>query len=205
MKNLKFCLLLFVGLLMSSAIHAQKLKLVSGNLKPLKGERVLKVEYNYDNMAVGKFKSEDDYLAKKTKELNENEAGRGDDWAIKWKEDRAKRFQPKFEKLMNTYLKKVYVKIDPNKEDTKYTMIVNTVFTEPGYNIAISQKPALINLEIIFVETANHDKKLGKITLFKAPGVAMGGASFDTGSRIQEAYAKAGKELAKYLLKIAYK
>jgi hypothetical protein len=149
-------------------------------------------------MTVGKY-SEKDYVAKKKEEYNKKEAERGDKWEKMWTEDRTKRFEPKFEELFCKYLKKKDVIAEQNNKDAEYTVIVHTYFTEPGYYIGISQSPAYINCEILFVKSSDPNTVLAKIDIKKSPGNS--GASWDTGERIKEAYAKAGKELAKFLLK----
>ena len=81
-------------------------------------------------------------------------------------------------------------------EEPAIIMHVHTTFVEPGYNIGISRRDANINLTITYTDTDNNE--LGKITVTKSPGRLGMGMDFDTGLRIQEAYAKAAKELAKY-------
>jgi len=179
-------------------IQAQRIKLVDGNLKFLKGVTDLNLQYSYDDMKVGKY-SEKEYVAKKTEEYNKKEDGRGDKWAKMWTEDREKRFEPKFEELFNKYLNKKDVIAEQNNRDAEYTLILHTYFTEPGYYIGISSAPASINCEAIFVKTSNPNTVLAKIDIKKSPGNS--GAGWDTGERIKEAYAKTGKELAKFLLK----
>jgi hypothetical protein len=83
----------------------------------------------------------------------------------------------------------------------KYTMIVKTTKTEPGYNIAISRKNAEIAGEIQVVETANPSKIVLRLSFEKALGRSFGGYDYDTGFRIQEAYADLGKALGKYMSK----
>ena len=80
-------------------------------------------------------------------------------------------------------------------------MLVKTTFTEPGWNAFVMKKPAEVNLEIRIVESGNPDKSLSKMTVTKALGQTYGYGDLDTGTRIAEAYAKAGKELGKYLYK----
>ena len=41
-------------------------KQVSGDISVLKGQSVINLQYDYSNMAVGKFKNEADYVAKRT-------------------------------------------------------------------------------------------------------------------------------------------
>ncbi len=197
--------ILLVGIVIafSGMTNAQKLKVVSGKLAFLKGQTTLNVEYNYDNMKVGKM-TEEDYIAKKVKKGNSDEAGKGDKWKEAWFNDRETKFQPKFEELMNKYLAKAGVSIGAENTDAEYTIIFKTTLTEPGFNIGVMRQSAYINAEVLFVKTGSREE-MAKITLTKAPGGGAMGYDFDTGFRIQEAYAKSGKTLAGYLLKKVYK
>lgn len=184
-----------------SQSFAQKTKVYEGNFKALKGETMVNVEYDYSNTSVGKFDKEQDYLDEKVQEKNEEESGSGDSWLIKWKSDREERFEPKFEELMNEYLSKDGVKVG-KYPDAKYTLILKTTHTEPGWNVGVMRKSAHINADIWLVETGSEDA-LGKMEMRKVPGRDAWGLDFDTGYRLQEAYAKCGKSLAKYLSKKA--
>ncbi len=195
---MKKLLLAIAVIFLAGNIQAQRIKLVDGNLKFLKGVKDLNLEYTYNDMKVGKY-SEADYVAKKTEEYNKKEAGRGDKWANMWVEDREKRFEPRFELLFNKYIAKYDAVAEQSNNDAEYTMILQTYFTEPGYYIGISSAPASVNCKAIFVKTSDPNTVLAKIDIKKSPGRA--GAGWDTGERIKEAYAKAGKELAKFLIK----
>ena len=59
-------------------VNAQRIKLIEGDLSPLKGTTALNTEFTYDNLKVGDFKNEDDYIQKKKDDYNKKEAGRGD-------------------------------------------------------------------------------------------------------------------------------
>ena len=74
-------------------------------------------------------------------------------------------------------------------------------FIEPGFNVGVARKNAFINGEAIFVESANHENILAKVSIENSPGRDAFGYDFDTGLRIQEAYAKAGKELVYFVWK----
>ena len=175
------------------------IKMVDGDLGFLKGQAKVKIQYDYSKMGVGKFDREEDYLDKKIKEYNDKEPGKGDSWAKAWRSDRTTRFQPKFEELFNKITNPVNVSADPGYDDAKYTMIIHTIYTEPGYNVYISRKNAHINVEISFIETKNPMKVLAKLRYDKVEGRSFGGYDFDTGTRLSESYAKLGKDLAKYL------
>lgn len=199
---MKRTLVLLVGAaVISVGASAQKIKLVSGKLGFLKSEKAVTIVYDYSKMGVGKFKNEQDYIAQKTKDYNEKESGKGDQWAQAWKNDRATRFEPKFEELLNKNaagLGPVFGKTQ--KSDV--TMTVKTTYTEPGYNVVVSSRPALINMEVIFTKGGSE---VAKITLTGAPGTTFMGNDWDTGVRISEAYAKAGKELGQFIVKAAKK
>ena len=190
-----------VCVLFTLQVSGQKIKVESGSFAALKDISNVEVEYVYDNMKVGKL-NEADYIQKKTSEYNDKEPGSGDRWLVAWESDRDARFHPRFEEEFNNQMKsrKVNLKVD-KYEDSKYMLIVNTTFTEPGFNIGITRKNASVNLEVYLVETGDPDNAIGKISIMNSPGRDAMGYDFDTGYRIQEAYAKAGKELAYYLWK----
>ncbi|KAA2241959.1 hypothetical protein F0L74_19060 [Chitinophaga agrisoli] len=181
--------------MMASNANAQKLKLTEGDLSALKGQTELNSEFTYDGLRVGKFDKEDDYIHKKTEEYNGKEAGRGDTWAKAWKDDREARYEPKFSELFNEY---AGLKMNHNKS-AKYTLIFKTSFIEPGYNVGVWRKNASMDGEVWIVETANPSKPVAKISVEKAQGRVFGGFDFDTGVRIAEAYADAGKALGKFV------
>lgn len=201
---MKKAILLFSAMafvLFTSQVSGQKIKVESGSFAALKGITSVEVEYVYDNMQVGKL-NEADYIQKKSTEYNAKEPGSGDSWQVAWENDRDARFHPRFEEEFNNQMKsrKVNLKVD-KYEDSQYTLIVKTTFTEPGFNIGITRMNASVNLEVYLVETGDPDNAIGKMTIMNSPGRDAFGYDFDTGYRIQEAYAKAGKELAYYIWK----
>lgn len=172
---------------------AQRIKTTNGNDGILKAETSVNIEFVYDGMSVGKFDKEADYIKAKTDEYNKKEPGKGDSWAKSWVNDREARFEPRF---INEFQDATGMTV---KKDAKYTIVFKTTSTEPGYNIVISRKNAEIDAEVWIVETADKTKKLVEITVSNAPGRIYGGYDYDTGTRIQECYAVAGKRLGKYL------
>lgn len=180
-------------LFFATHVNAQKVKLQSGSLDALKSESAINIQFQYDGMSVGKFKTEKEYLDKKTEEYNSKEPGKGDSWAVSWKSDRESRYEPRF---IKEFTDQSNMKVDKN---AKYTLIFKTTETEPGYNIVISRKNASIDGVATIVETANPSNVIATISVKNAPGRIFGGYDYDTGVRIQEAYATAGKKLGKYI------
>jgi len=188
----KTAIIAMMALCSTYLAEAQKIKITEGDFSALKGQTEINTEYSYDHIKVGNFDNEDDYIQKKKDEYNKKEPGKGDTWATAWKNDRASRFEPKFEELFSETAGIKAGKF-PN---AKYTLIFKTTYVEPGYNIGISRKNAYIDGEIWIVETADHSKVVAKATVDNSPG-RMFGFDFDTGARIAEAYAAAGKSFGK--------
>lgn len=190
-------LLFSLALLFCAAqVHAQ-VKMVEGNLGAIKPGSKLNTEFTYENMGVGKFKAEEDYIKKKKTEYNEKEPGRGDRWEASWIADRKNRFEPAFNNLLGKH-----ANLNPGAyPDAQYTLIFNTSFTEPGFNVGVWRSNAYINGTAKIVETQNRDKVIAEFTFNKMPGRDVSGYDFDTGERIEEAYAKAGKELGQLMKK----
>ncbi len=193
MKTKGFIFLLCI----SFAGYAQKMNVTQGSFKSLKGETSIRTEFTYDNMKVGKDgATEQEYIAEKKEKYNEKEAGKGDKWEKAWVEDRAARFEPQFRELFSKHSGLTTV-----GENPKYTLIFHTTRTEPGWNVGVMRAPAQIDAEVTIVETKNRNNVIAKVTILKSPGRDAMGYDFESGARLQEAYAKAGKSLGKLVEK----
>jgi hypothetical protein len=191
MKNITF-LILFLTVTLTG--YAQKIKLIEGNLAPLKGQTSIRTEFTYEPMAVGKYADEKEYIAQKKSDLNKKEAGRGDEWEKKWKADRKDRFEPQFRELFAKHSG-----LSTVDDNAPYTLVFKTTKTEPGWNVGVTRAPAFIDAEAWIVESKNPSSVVAKIQLTKAPGRDAWGMDYETGMRLQEAYAKAGKSLGGFI------
>lgn len=202
MKTFHFVIITFLMLGLAQVSSAQKTVLKSGSLEFLKDLTVIRVEFTYDNMMVGKYK-EEDYVNKKVKEYNKKEPGRGDTWKEDWTNDRTAKFQPRFEEAFNNFCKLagVSLEVDPDAEGD-YKMAVHTSFTEPGFNIYYTSKNASINADVHFYDASGKEVALVNIT--NSPGSGIFELDYDTGVRIQEAYANAGRSLAALIIDKVY-
>jgi hypothetical protein len=187
----KNVLLVLAAVLISGlCANAQKIEVKSGSVDALKGQKVLLVNYDYSNMSVGKYDKEADYIDQKVAEGNDAEPGKGDNWKKDWFDKRSSAYEPSFEELFNKYSDKTGLTCSKTANDATYVMNVHTVFTDVGYYIGVSSRPAYISAEITFTKASSGEKAC--VLFFeKCPGV--GG--------INQAYAKLGKSLAAYLEK----
>lgn len=193
MKSIKISAFIALVFFSSVSAMAQKIRVKEGDRDVLKNETTINIEFTYDNMGVGKYSKEQDYINTKKDEYNKKEPGRGDTWAKKWEDDKGSRFESDFKDLFE---KSSNMTIS---HSAKYTLIFHTTSIEPGFNIGFTRKNANIDGEALIVETANKSKVLVKLSIDNAPGRSFMGNDYDTGERISEAYAKAGKELGRYL------
>lgn len=196
MKQLKsFLPVIFLNLLFSISGFSQEVDIIKGELIFLKDEKTINIEFTYEKMVVGDDGKEENYIKRKTTEMNAKEAGTGDTWAIKWQEDKQMRYEPKFI-LGFTNLSGMTV-----SKDAKYTMIFNTKALEPGYSIGVSKRNAGIDGTVTIVETANRTKILAKLMVERPEENKFRGAAFDAGSRIADAYYLSGQKVAKFIKK----
>jgi hypothetical protein len=187
----KIVLFSLMMLLMSGAfLNAQKMVIKSGAIDFLKNQKTLLVKYDYSNMAVGKYDTEAEYIDTKVKEGNTAEPGKGDKWKEDWFGKRTSAYEPSFEELFNKGLEKNGLSCSKTATNAEYSMTIHTTFTDVGYFIGISSKPAYINAEITFAKIASNEV-VAVITVDKVPGV--GG--------IKESYAKLGKSLSAMISK----
>lgn len=196
--NSKKIVLFAMAALLSCTAMAEKIKLKSGNLSQLKGVSKFNVRYEYDGMTVTtKNRDEAEFIREKQSDYNAKEAGKGDKWATSWKTDRAARFEPQFKEQFD---KQSGAEVGDFPSE-KYTLVFRTTHTELGYNIGISRRNAYIDGEVLIVETANPDRVIATLSVDDCAGRQFGGMDFDTGERLKEAYAVAGKGVGKFIRK----
>ena len=205
MKILKTKMLVAALLISVSAAFAQSPKIESGTIPSMKGEKKLKLVYNYKEMDMGKYGNEEEYTKKKVADLNAKSPGKGDKWLEGWNGNRTMRYHPKFEEQFVKALTKVGCDASEKADGAKYTLVVKTITLYPGYNIGVSKIPAYCTYRFDIVETASPDKVLTSILLNHVAGSQAMGFDFDEGSRVAESYAKAGKIMGKFLAKKAFK
>lgn len=208
-------ILLLMSVFMITSLHLSAQKLISGSFDALKGEKSLNVMFEYSNITVGnaanpfatgKGTPEKEYVDKKTSELNAKNPGDGDRWSKAWQDDRTRLFQPAFIQAFNEKLEKQGLIAKENVSDAKFTLLVKTVFVDPGWNIGVSKKEAFISLQIDIVETADHSKVVASVemkNIMKKVQVSYGDMTFDfaVGQRLQACYEQAGISFGKFLSK----
>lgn len=197
MKNL----ILFVFLFVSSFCFSQQTKWLSGNFKNLKDISDFNLTFDYSNLKVDKFETEEEFLADKMQKREEK--GTAEIFKEGWFADRENRYEPKFEESFNKRFKKGSKKVEKNSLTAKYTINVKTTWIYPGYNVGVVRQASKINATITVFENSNPDNVLLSIIYFKVLGNGAMGFDYNSGYRISEAYAKLAKEFASNVKKKA--
>ena len=200
MKNVK----LFIAagiILFALGAKAQKMTEGDRDLSFLRGQTKFNIEYDYSNMTVGK-KTEADYKAEKIEAFNKKEPGKGHLWEQKWIENRANVYEPMFERLINVQLNKCGASAAYGLKDAKYTILVHTVLTEPGFNTVVMVVNPHCDFFVSYIETATG-KVVAKGYLNNVQGINMAdsGWDFDPAPKIKECYAKLGKVVGISMMK----
>lgn len=199
MKNtITLCLILFCTTLM----FAQKVKVTDGSFKNLKGISAYNLEFDYTDVMIPKYDSEEEFLADKMKKRDEKEAGTGAKFKASWFADREGRYEPKYIESFNKRFKKGEVKVGKDI-GAEYTMKIHTTLMWAGYNVGIVRKNSKVEATASVFKTDNPSEVVWSANYTKVEGGGAMGYDFDSGYRISEAYAKLAKEVAANIRKKA--
>ncbi len=192
--------------LFTVAMFGQKLKVQEGNIKNLSGITEYNLEFDYTDVQIPKYDSEEEFLADKAKKREEKEPGLGEKFKKTWFTDREEFYEPKFiESFNKRFTKGTIVNADKENTEAEYTMLIHTTKLYAGYNVGIVRHNAEIDVIVTVFETANPDNVLFSGKYLDVQGSGAMGYDFNSGYRISECYAKAAKSFAGYLKKKALK
>ncbi len=195
-------LMLIAVLLCTTLMFSQKVKVTQGDFKNLKGITAYNLEFDYSNLSIPKYKSEDEFLEDKMAKRDEKEEGKGENFKESWFNDRPNRYEPKFIESFNKRFDDGEVKVGKDI-DAEYTMKVHTTMMYAGYNVGVVRQNSKIEATISVYKTGDPNNVIFSADYTKVEGNGAFGMDYDSGYRISEAYAKLAKELAANIQKKA--
>jgi hypothetical protein len=197
MKRNAVLLLILLPLFVNAQQTAPYTRLLVGNtksFKQLKGQKSYNLIFDYDSMLVGRDVPEVEFLNKKKETWEAKETGKGAEFEQMWFADRKRRYEPTFIRNFEKFAK---VKVGDSA--AKYTLILKTTRTEGGWNAGVVQSPAMLDLELAVVETADRNKVIVKIGFPAVKGRKYQGGDFEMTERILDAYMYASKALGEFM------
>jgi len=196
-------LTLFVFLLAAVVAYSQKMKVEEGNFKNLKGITSYKLEFDYTDVEIPKYDSEEEFLEDKMAKREEKEAGAGEKFKNSWFSDREKRYEPKYVESFNKRFDDGKIKVGSDLDDAKYIMKIHTTKLYAGYNVGIVRHNSEIDAIVTVYEAGNPSNILLSGKYKDVQGSGAMGYDFDSGYRISECYAKLAKNVAKSVKKVS--
>lgn len=190
-------IVLLIALAVSSLAIAQKP--TKGSFANLKGVTEFNLVFDYENLKVDKFKTEEEFL--KDKMDKRQEKGTSEDFKASWFADREAKYEPEFIECFNKSSRKKGVSVQKNLSSAKYTMLVKTTWIYPGYNVGVMDKPAKLKVIITVFPTGEPNNILVSVPYEKVQSVDVMGMEYNSGSRIASAYCALAKQHAKALAK----
>lgn len=180
---------------------SQKIKLKEGNPSTLASETEFNVKIDFSKATFYKERmSESNYINKRVTEIT---ADKGADEAEKWEADwESHKSGNMYDQFTNAIKKKGKDGVTFSKDgDAKYTLIIQVDWVYPGWYAAVMKKASIINSTLIFVETANPDNVVLKLSCLKALGDQYPVGIANTNNRISRAFDIIGVGLGKYMKK----
>jgi len=189
-------LVLLVFLLPALMIYAQKIKVKNGNIGNLKGVDEYNVVFDYSNVVIPGYDTEELFLKDKMAKREEKLIGDGERFKKSWFDDRHNLYEPYFIKHFNEYfIMKRKINVEKNRVSSKYTMLVKTGLIYPGYNIGVFAQNSKLEATISIYETGSP----GNILFSTKTIFVQGKASYNGGVRIANTYGILGRAFAGYL------
>ncbi len=186
-------LFLFALLVISVSVMAQRAKITAGSFSTVKDVPTFEVKFDYTDLKVDKFKTEEEFLADKMKKRDE----KGEEFKKSWFADREESYEPKF---IESFNKRGDVKIGKNN-DAQYVITVKTTWIYPGYNVGVMRSDAKINAVVSIYQKSNPSNIIVSAEYKDVVGRGAMGYDYDSGYRISESYARLAKVLTEDIKK----
>ena len=188
---------LLIALAVSTFAIAQKP--TQGSFAALKGITEFNVVFDYENLKVDKFKTEEDFLNDKM--AKREEKGSAEDFKTSWFADREAKYEPKFIECFNAASRRNGVTVQKDLSSANYTMVVKTTWIYPGYNVGVMDQPAKLKVTITVFPTNDPSNIVVSVPYLKVQSVDVMGMEYNSGSRIASAYCTLARQHAKALAK----
>lgn len=162
---------------------SKRLEVLEGDFKNINNIKNYDVVFDYSNVMIPDFDSEEAFLKDKMSKREEKHIGAGEVFKRNWFNDRKTKYEPEFIRSFNKYARKKGIKISENT-GARYIINIHTLIIYPGYNVGVWDSPSAIKAEISI-----YDIKNPNVLLLKALyGKSTGNSVYNAGDRIAHCY-----------------
>jgi len=182
-------------------VFSQKANVTKGDWSDLKGITEFNLEFDYSDLEIPKYDSEEAFLEDKIAKREEKEPGTGEKFRESWFSDRENYYEPRFIETFNDRYKDGLVKVDRDLGNAEYTMKVHTTFIYPGYNVGVVRKNSKLEVTLSVYKNDSPDDIIFEVDYTKIEGAGNGGYDFNSGQRIADAYIIFARALTKHMYK----
>jgi hypothetical protein len=194
-------LLIFALLISTSFVFSQKVNVTKGDWSNLKGISEYTLVFDYSNLEIPKYDSEEAFLDDKMAKRDEKEPGTGEAFKESWFSDRENYYEPRFIETFNDRYKDGLVKVDRDLGSAEYTMKIHTTLIYPGYNVGVVRQNSKIEVTVSVYKNDSPDNVLFEAEFTKVEGAGNAGYDFNSGQRIADAYIIFARSLVKNMSK----
>ena len=182
-------------------VPKQEIEILNGNPRYFKKASSCFMQFDYSDLKIGGYENEAAYIEymREDAELRRKSA---DEWEKKWLIDRKSVFEPKFLYVFDKYAG-FKLKLDTTATEHNFVLKLHTEFIEIGFNRNFQKSPTYINVLATLSEENGTENPL-VISMKYVIGNEVASSYSADFRRIEEAYGKCGKELAKYMRKVIY-
>jgi hypothetical protein len=182
-------------------VPKQEIEILNGNPKYFEKASSCFMQFDYSDLKIGGYENEAAYIEymREDAELRRKSA---DEWEKKWFIHRKSVFEPKFLYVFDKYAG-FELKLDTNATEHNFVLKLHTEFIEIGFNRNFQKSPTYINVLATLSEENGTENPL-VISMKYVIGSEVASSYSPDFRRIEEAYGKCGKELARYMRKVIY-
>ncbi len=197
MKHFSLFLILF-----STTLFSQGAEIIEGDFTNLKRISVYNLIFDYSNLRVSDYDSEEDFLSSIVEEYENIEDGKGKNFKKDWFSDREKHYEPEFIERFNYYLKKGGIKVGKNLDNVDYTnlesvyyvMEIQVISLDAGYgNADIKSNPG-ITVDISIYNSKEPENILLRVQYNEVK--AQTSKSANPTTRVSKSFGQLGKLFA---------
>jgi len=177
-------------------------EILEGDFTNLKGISVYNLIFDYSNVSVPHYDTEEAFLSFIVEEYESMEEGKGEQFKKDWFSNREKYYEPEFMNRFNYYLKKGEIKVGMNLDKVDYTnlekvdyfMEVQMVHLYTDYANKDLRANSEISANISFYNINEPENILLKVQYFEVN--AETSKSTNQASKVSKSYGQLGKLLA---------